>query len=117
MATRPRRVRPDGSHSLERYGRHETAWPVDKLDVTPFVYDPARRVLIASFPKMTRSLSFAERQTIERVQERIAQLEQIGELPGRPFWGWPGSGAIAPVEAIQPGWLNHWSRDRAAYQR
>lgn len=109
MAKRPRRVRAAGLLSPDRYQRHEAPWPADKPDVTPFVYDPARRVLIASFPRTGRLLSLAERQTVERVQRAIARLERIGELPAAPFW--PGSGSIAPVGATLPGWLVHLARD------
>lgn len=114
--SRPRRVRLDGIVVPDRYQRHEAPWPPEKLETTPCVYDPRRRILISSFPRHSRCLALAERQCLERVQERIAQLEALGELPDVPFWIWPGSGAIVPLREVSPGWLQHWARDRAAYQ-
>lgn len=102
------------SNRLTCNPRHLTPMPAEKLASTPFVFDPARAILICSFPRRPGGPLPQERQCLERVQARIGRLDRA--MPLSPFWVWPDREDITPIRSADPAWLNHWSRDRAAFQ-
>lgn len=93
--------------------RHVAPLPPERALSVPFLFDPARRLLVCPFPFRRTGLSWIEQEALARVQDRITGMV---ELPAVPVWCWAGRDELVPIRKVEPGWLAAWVRGRAAFR-